>query len=88
MVDWQATAITIYCDAIGDEVTIIVYKDWSVKCTGCMNDDQIGGRSGRLVRRGKRTSKRQTKCLGPQCKQVTEYRDKLHSQELRKGAIN
>jgi hypothetical protein len=34
MVNWQVTATTVFCDAVDDEVTIIVYKDWSVKCTG------------------------------------------------------
>jgi hypothetical protein len=32
--DWQLTATAIYCDAVDDDVTIIVYKDWSTKCTG------------------------------------------------------
>ena len=27
---WQITAKTIYCDAVGDEVTILVHKDWSL----------------------------------------------------------
>jgi len=34
MVNWQVTEVTIYCDAVDDEVTIQVYKDGSVKCTG------------------------------------------------------
>ena len=34
MVDWKVTATTIHCDAVGDEVTILVYKDGSVKCIG------------------------------------------------------
>ena len=27
-------APTRYCDAVDDEVTILVYKDWSTRCTG------------------------------------------------------
>ena len=34
MVDWQVTATTIYCDAVDDDVTLLVYKDGSAKCTG------------------------------------------------------
>ena len=34
MVDWQVTAKTIYCDNVDDEVTILVYKDWSANCNG------------------------------------------------------
>ncbi len=33
MVNWQITATTIYCEAVSDEVTIMVHKDWSVTCT-------------------------------------------------------
>jgi hypothetical protein len=32
--DWQVTATTIYCDAVDDNVMIIVYKDGSIRCTG------------------------------------------------------
>jgi len=31
---WQVTATAIYCDAVDDEVTILVYKDWSTERTG------------------------------------------------------
>lgn len=34
MVNWQITAKTIYCDSVGEEVTIIIRKDWSARCTG------------------------------------------------------
>ena len=34
MVNWQITATTIYCDAVDDEVTLLVYTDRSVRCTG------------------------------------------------------
>jgi hypothetical protein len=30
----RLTAKTIYCDAVDDDATIIVYKDWRTKCTG------------------------------------------------------
>jgi hypothetical protein len=34
MVSWTVTATTIYCEKIKSEVTVLVYKDGSVKCTG------------------------------------------------------
>jgi len=34
MIDWQVTAVTVHCDAVKEEVTIIVKNDWSIKCTG------------------------------------------------------
>jgi hypothetical protein len=30
----KLTAKTVYCDAVDDDVTIMVYKDWRTKCTG------------------------------------------------------
>ena len=34
MTDWEITATTVYCDAVDDEVTLIVYRDGTIKCTG------------------------------------------------------
>ena len=34
MPGWQITAKTIFCDAVDDEVTVMVYKDGSTRCTG------------------------------------------------------
>lgn len=36
MVDWRVTATTIYGDAVDDDVTVLVYEDWSTRCTGYM----------------------------------------------------
>ena len=30
---WQVTATTIYCKAMKDFATILVYNDWTVKCS-------------------------------------------------------
>ena len=40
MVNWQITAKTIYCESAGEEVTIIIKKDWSVQCTGYLNSQE------------------------------------------------
>ena len=32
MVNWQVTVTTIYCDAVDDDVTLMVNKDWTTKC--------------------------------------------------------
>jgi hypothetical protein len=62
MVDWQITAKTIYCEAVKEEVTIIIKKDWSANCTG---SDKT----------------RDSKCEGPECSRVREYREALKSEE-------
>ena len=81
MVDWQVTAITIYCDAINDEVTIMVYKDWSVKCTGCVDCNEVTGKRASLAKKGNEASKKQTRCLGHECERVIQYREGLRLQE-------
>ena len=79
MVNWQVTATTIYCDAVDDEVTILVYQDWSTKCTGYNKY----GQSSREINQLKKKSqplKRQLGCVGPECQRVIEYKDKLQSE--------
>jgi hypothetical protein len=81
---WQTTETTIHCDAVDDEVTIVVYRDWSVKCTGY---DKYGERSGdktNLLKKRSKQFKRQLKCLGLGCDWVVQYKGKLLSQEAGK----
>ena len=81
MVDWQITVSTIYCDAVDDEVTIMVHKDWSIKCTGYdkyrQPDREVAGL---LKKKGKRLS-RQLKCEGLDCHRIVGYKNKLLSEE-------
>ena len=81
MANWQLTAITIYCDAVDDEVTIMVYKDGSAKCTGYR---KYGESSKEILakRKGKQL-KRQLKCEGPECYRVIQYKDKLFAEEAK-----
>ena len=51
MVDWQITATTIYCDAVDDEVTILVNKDWSTRCTGMRKYSESREESINLVKK-------------------------------------
>jgi hypothetical protein len=76
------TATTIYCDAVDDEVTILVYKDWSTKCTGYRKyaESLDKERAKMLQKKGKRLG-RNLKCEGPQDYRVTDYRDKLIAEE-------
>jgi hypothetical protein len=75
MVNWQVTATTVYCDGVGDEVTIMVYKDGQTKCTGYAKYGQPELRSKR----------RKTSCQGLDCSLVIGYRDKLFSEEAGRG---
>jgi len=80
--EWQLTATTIYCDAVDDDVTLIVDKDWNIKCTGYIKylanpDKEIAG----LLKQKSRRLGKDLKCEGPQDFRVTDYRDKLIAEE-------
>lgn len=82
--DWQVTATTIYCDAVDDDVTILVYKDWSTKCTGYKK--YIESPTKEVLKGLKKRSKKSDRnlaCEGPEDHRVTDYRDKLKAEEAK-----
>jgi hypothetical protein len=80
--DWQVTATTIYCDAVDDDVTIMVYKDWSTRCTGYKKYVESSNKeTAKMLQRKARRLGRNLKCEGPKDYRVTSYRDKLVAQE-------
>lgn len=81
---WQLTATTINCDIVNDEATIIVYKDWTVKCTGHARYASSSKARG-LIRGKSMSPERHLECLGPECPKVIQYREKLLSEESRSG---
>ena len=85
MASWQVTAATIYCDAVGDEVTIMVYKDWSVKCTGYKKYGEPSKDITNLIKKRRKQLKQQLECVGPECNRVIQYKEKLFSEEHREG---
>jgi hypothetical protein len=84
MADWKVTATTIYCPAVDDEVTIMVYRDFSVKCTGSNKYQEPGKETARLL--GKKSTRlgRTLACPGTDCPQVSEYRERLAQEEHHK----
>jgi hypothetical protein len=80
MVDWQITATTIYCDAVDDEVTLLVYKDGSAVCTGFKKFTEPTHETSHIVKRKERASGRTVKCRGAGCRQAEEYRAGLFSE--------
>lgn len=79
---WQVTATTIHCDAVDDDVTIMVYKDWSTSCTGYkkygpnMSEETLRA----LRKRGKKLGIN-LGCEGPQDFRVTSYQNKIAHEE-------
>ena len=87
MINWQVTATTIYCDAVDDEVTLLVYKDWSVKCTGYRKYSAPSKEILNLLKRKSEQLKRRLECEGPECCQVIQYKEKLFTEETDKGVL-
>jgi hypothetical protein len=69
MPNWQVTATTIFCDTCSGEVTIMVYKNGQVKCTGVSRPS------------GKSKKTATPSCSADKCKQVTDYKAKLDVEE-------
>jgi len=85
MVNWQVTATTIYCNSVDEEVTLLVYKDWSIKCTGYKKYGEPSKEILNLLKKRGKKSKRRLECAGPECPRVTQYKEKLFAEETKKG---
>jgi hypothetical protein len=73
--DWEITATTVYCDAVGDEVTLIVHRDGTSRCTWYekyVGKDKESAGAVKSLQGEKRTG-----CLGTGCPRITQYRDSL-----------
>ena len=77
MVNWQVTAATIYCNAVDDEVTLLVYKDGSTKCTGYRKYSQPERETAKMVKIKSKQLGRRLECEGSECSRVIQYRDRL-----------
>jgi len=81
MTNWKVTATTIYCDAVDDEVTLLVYQDGSAKCASAEKYGRPGKETARLLGEKSRQLKRPVRCEGPECSRLTGYRDKLFAED-------
>jgi hypothetical protein len=82
MLDWQVTAKAIYCDAVEDDVVIMVFADGSVKCTGYSKYGATGNpEAPAILKKKSRILNRRLACEGPQDYRLTNYRDNLLEQE-------
>ncbi len=81
MANWAITATTIYCDAIDDEVTLIVYKDGKSKCTGYDKYDKPDKGTAKAIKIKSKQLGRQLRCDGLECYRWLQYRDKVLAEE-------
>jgi hypothetical protein len=83
MADWILTATTIYCDAIEDEVTLIVHRDGGLKCTGYDKYGRANKETAKSIKIRSMQLGKQLGCEGLECRRVTQYQDKLYTEEAR-----
>jgi hypothetical protein len=81
MVDWQITAKTIFCEAVDDEVTVLVQKSGEARCTGCRKYDHPNDITRRLVKEKTLKLKRPLKCEGEECPRVTGYKKQIMAEK-------
>jgi hypothetical protein len=77
MVDWEVTATTIFCEAVDDEVTLIVAQDGTIKCTGRQKYGSPDKETLKEMKKKRRQLGKKVNCKGADCATVTEYRDGL-----------
>ena len=84
MTGWLVTATTIHCEFIDEDVTIIVYKDNSAKCTGynkfCENITKETIEA--LKVKGRKLGK-ELKCIYPSACGLTHYRDRILAEKAK-----
>ena len=86
MVDWQLTATSIYCDAVDDDVTIIINSDQTANCTGYKKYvESITRDAAIMIKKKSKKLGRDVKCEGPLDYRIVNYRDKLFSEENAKS---
>ena len=81
MTDWQITAKTIYCEAVEDEVTVMVYKNATARCTGCKKYTEPNAITRVAIKEKSQRLQRPIKCEGEDCSRVTTYQKSIMAQE-------
>jgi TATA-box binding protein (TBP) (component of TFIID and TFIIIB) len=81
MPGWQVTAKTIYCEAVEDEVTVLVYQNGSTRCTGYKKYTEPNDVTRQVLKAKTKHLKRSLKCEGEQCPRVTQYKEQILAEE-------
>jgi hypothetical protein len=81
MTEWQTTAKTIYCDAVDDEVTILVFKDFAVHCTGYKKYSELNDVTLNIIKAKSSKLKHPVKCEGEGCPRVLGYKEKIRAED-------
>jgi hypothetical protein len=85
MVDWQITATTFVCKFIDEEVTVLIYPDWTVRCIGFEKYAKDRRANLELLKRSLNLRKT-LECKGLDCSSIVEYKLKLEDEERFKSS--
>ena len=85
MANWKMTATSIYCDAIDDEVTLVVYRDGESQCTGYNKFDKPDREISKALGIKSKQLGKQLRCDGLQCHRLLQYRDKVLAGKSKEG---
>jgi hypothetical protein len=77
MVDWEVTATTIFCEAVDDEVTLIVSGNGAAKCSGRQKYENPQKETKKTLAGKSKAAGTQLSCKGESCATVKQYRDKM-----------
>jgi hypothetical protein len=77
MVDWEVTATTIFCEAVDDEVTLIVSGNGTAKCSGQQKYDNSKKDIRKTFANKSKSSGKQLGCKGESCATLKQYRVKM-----------
>ncbi|MEE8619278.1 MAG: hypothetical protein V3S84_04030 [Dehalococcoidales bacterium] len=82
MASWQVTATTIYCDAVDDDVTLMVYKDRLTRCVGYKKYiESITKETAKELKKRAKKLGRELRCEGPECSRVIVFRDEVFAEK-------
>jgi hypothetical protein len=82
--EWEITATTVYCDAVDDEVTLIIYADGTSRCTGRDKYIKPDKETSRTMKKKSRLQGRLLACLDNDCNIVKDYRENILGSENKK----
>jgi hypothetical protein len=86
MDNWQVTATTIFCDAVEDEVTIMVNKGGGARCTGYNKYGQPNADTTAEMKKKAASLGKELACEGPVCSRVKAYSEHIRSNQGCGGA--
>ena len=75
--NWELTATTVYCEAVDDEVTLMVSADGTARCTGIQKYLKPDRETSKDMKERGKKSGRQLACHGEECQTVAQYRAEL-----------